>query len=540
MTRHCADEPSTTSRPPLLQQSSSNVTLSSGALQRLQRGLNECRLEVPQEHAEFIPASALQRLVEENVQEVLLEESIASSGSIQRLSQIICSQSPKLFAVLVVLKKVDYIIDFINEGINDEDLPFVQAPSSSSYSSSWPTPNLLTCQKKPIRALQSWDPQSINKLKRKQYRVLSPIFRKGEHYELDGLHILPFIEQDTEEEYKPAAAGGYGEVSRQCIHRDHHKFKTPTAGDALVVAVKRLFRDADFELEKKVYHALGPSRHRHLIELLFTFKKMDKYHLVFPWADGTLKEYWENTPDPNFSSDLLLWSLEQMVGIAHGLAFFHEFTNPALGFTQFGRHGDIKAQNILWFRNSNVLKIADLGLASVRGRDSRSNVHPNTVIESPTYSPPEKQRMHLVSRKWDIWSLGCLYLEFVTYLVLGNAAIEEFSKQREHANSDIPELSSDEFYSADYESVNPSVVSWVARLKQHRRCSSLIHDILDLVMERMILVDPGSRSTSAHICDILKEKLQRANKSDQYLFERRAGHMAAQEGATGPKKRYTY
>ncbi|KAL4983941.1 kinase-like domain-containing protein [Aspergillus falconensis] len=537
MARHRADQLSTTSRPPFLQQSSSNVTLSNGALQRLQNGLNECRLEVSQEHAEFIPRSELQRLVDENVEDVLLEGSIASSGNIQRLSQIICSQSPKLFAILVALKKVDHITDFINEGINDEDLPFVQAPSSSS---SCPTPNLLTSKKKPIRTLQSWESQYINKLKRKQYRVLSPIFRKGEHYELDGLHILPFIKQGTEAEYKPAAAGGYGEVFRQCIHPDHHEFETPTAGDALVVAVKRLFRDADFELEKKVYHNLGPARHRHLIELLFTFKQKDKYHLVFPWADGSLKDYWENNPDPNFSGDLLLWSLEQMAGIASGLAFFHEFTNPAHKVTRFGRHGDIKAQNILWFRNPNVLKIADLGLASVRGRDSRSNVHPNTVIESPTYSPPEKQRMHLVSRKWDIWSLGCLYLEFVTYLVLGNAAIQQFSKEREEANSDIPELLSDEFYSADYESVKPSVISWVARLKQQPRCSSLIHDILDLVMEKMILVDPKSRSTSAHIHEILIGKLQRAKGSHEYLFERRAGHMPVQEGATGVKKRSTY
>ncbi|KAL4978776.1 kinase-like domain-containing protein [Aspergillus desertorum] len=531
MAHHRADRPPTTSYPPLLQQSSSNVTLSNGALQRLQSGLKKCRLEVPQEHVEFIPRSEVQRLVDESVEDVLLEESIASSESIQRLSRIIRGQLPKLFAVLVVLKKVDFITEFIDEGINDEDLPFVQAPSSNSRC---PTPALLTSQKKPIRTLQSWDPQSIKQLKRKQYQVLSPIFRQGEHYELDGLHILPFIEEDTEEVYKPAAAGGYGEVSRQCIHPDHHEFKTPTAGDALVVAVKRMFREADFVLEEKVYRELGPLRHRHLIELLFSFKKKDGYHLVFPWADGTLKDYWERNPDLNFSRDLLLWSLEQMAGIADGLASFHEFTNPAHGITQFGRHGDIKAQNILWFSNANVLKIADLGLASVRGRDSRSNVHPNTVIESPTYSPPEKQRMHLVSRKWDIWSLGCLYLEFVTYLVLGNAAIEEFSKEREDATSEIPELLSDEFYSADHESVKPSVISWVANLKQRPRCSGLIHDILDLVMEKMILVDPSSRSTSAHICNILNEKLQQAKESDKYLFEQRAGVLMGPINVTFP------
>ncbi|KAL6238797.1 hypothetical protein BDW75DRAFT_236996 [Aspergillus navahoensis] len=507
----------TSSRPPLPTRGST-LTLSDGALRRLQQGLKECRLPASlQAHLEFIPRSELQRLVEENVAEILHERSIAAGDEIPRFSKTICRAAPKLFAILVEVKKERHIIEFVSEGIDDDCLPFLQASSSCSS-----CPALVTSQNKEIQTLQSWDIKSINKLKSKQYRVLSPVFREGEHYELDELHILPFIKQETEAEYKPAAAGGYGEVSRECIHPAHHKFETPIPGDKMVVAVKRMFRDEDYTLESKVYRELGRSRHTNLINLLFTFKS-DKYHLVFPWADGTLKDYWEKNSVPALNRNLLLWSVKQMAGIASGLSFFHEFTNPAHGRTRFGRHGDIKAQNVLWFRAENVLKIADLGLASVRGRDSRSNIHPNTVTESPTYSPPEKQRRHLVSRKWDIWSLGCLYLEFVTYLVLGNAAIEQFSRKREDASSEIPELLSDEFYSPDYETVKPSVVSWVAHLKQHPHCSSLMHNILDLVMSKMILVDPGSRGTSAEICEELEKMLEHAEKNDGYLLERNPG-----------------
>jgi serine/threonine protein kinase len=280
-----------------------------------------------------------------------------------------------------------------------------------------------------------------------------------------------------------------------------------------------MFHKADFELEKKVYLDLGPTRHPHLIELLFTFRKRDKYHLVFPWADGNLRDYWERNPVPKLTRDLLLWSLEQMAGIASGLARFHEFTNPVHGHTRFGRHGDIKAQNILWFRAENVLKVADLGLASVRGRDSRSNIPPSTVADSPTYSPPEIQRQQPISRKWDIWSLGCLYLEYITYLVLGCPAIATFASLRREASSEYQELFTDEFYTTNYESVKPSVNAWVAQLQQDPRCSSVMHDLLNLIMTEMIVIDPNARSTSFGIYKKLNAMLSQAKENEEYVLK---------------------
>ncbi|CBF85566.1 hypothetical protein AN1789.2 [Aspergillus nidulans FGSC A4] len=484
--RHLADQPSN-DRPSrsTLHNEELIGSRADGALQRLQEGLKAYRLtasiEAPQK---FIPRSHLQRLVRESVQEILREQSIVEDKKIPLFSQLISEEATQLFATLVDVKKEHHIIDFLEEGIRDKSLPFVRTRKLRRLGS-----GLLTRQKKPIQTINDWDWQSIEALENKQYRVLSPVFRSGAHYELDNLHILPFIEQETEVENVPMEAGGYGEVSRECIHPDHHEFQTSPARDGLVVAVKRVFRKADFGLERKVYLDLGPIRHPHLIELLFTFRKKDKYQLVFPWADGNLKDYWERSPVPEFTRDLLLWSLEQMAGMASGLACFHEFTNPAHGHTRFGRHGDIKAQNILWFHAENVLKIADLGVANVRGRDSRSNIPPSTVADSPTYSPPDIQRQQHISRKWDIWSLGCLYLEYITYLVLGCPAILRFSSLRREPSSQYPELFTDEFYATDYESVKPSVNDWVAQLQQNSRCSCVLHDLLNLIMTEMIVID---------------------------------------------------
>lgn len=105
----------------------------------------------------------------------------------------------------------------------------------------------------------------------------------------------------------------------------------------------------------------------------------------------------------------------------------------------YGRHGDIKPENILWFRKcpeteeqdaNGILQIADFGLGRFHGRDSRSKVHPDSIQTSPTYEPPECKLHRPVSRAYDIWSLGCLYLEFITWLLLGSAEIETFSEGR--------------------------------------------------------------------------------------------------------------
>ncbi|KAL4908769.1 kinase-like domain-containing protein [Aspergillus multicolor] len=504
---------------PSLRDRGSSLTVSDGALRELQKALDNLEVDSSEAHLAFIPQRHLQRLVEDYARDVLDERWEADTEQITRYSLTISERAVKLFAILVDMKRELDIIRFLDEGIDDECLPFLRGPGYTA------SPVLLTKQNRSIQTLRHWIPQDIKKLQKQQYRVLSPVFRSGEHYDLDEFYILPFIEleEHTGGGEIPVAGGGYGKVTREYIHPDHLDSGIQSTQEAMVVAVKRMFYSADFKLERKVYGDLGPSnRHDHLINLLFSFTKKD-CHLVFPWADGSLKNYWEIHPIPDYSRELLLWSVGQMAGIASGLASFHEFTDPRHGLTRFGRHGDIKAANILWFRDPNILKIADLGLASVRGRDSRSNVNPKSVVDSPTYSPPEIQRGHAISRKWDIWSLGCLYLEFITYLVLGWPAIAEFVAVRHERDSLYPELFTDEFYTTDYNSVKPAVLAWVKHLKRQARCSSLIHDILDLVMDKMILIDPNARMTSADVCKTLEDMLDRAKENDRYLLEHRSG-----------------
>jgi serine/threonine protein kinase len=303
--------------------------------------------------------------------------------------------------------------------------------------------------------------------------------------------------------------------------------------------------------------ALGSKNHPHLIKLLATYRQKQCYHLMFPYADANLKKYWEDRPTPSFDRDTVLWSLKQMTGIANGLLLIHKFTvtfplkvagaadgqgNVRLpkgvklsvtpGEEMYGRHGDIKPENVLWFsKTSNttdrmgVLQIADFGLGRFHGRDSRSGVNPDGVMSSLTYEPPECKLREPVSRAYDIWSLGCLYLEYITWLLKGNKYIETFSDFRGEDNPSTG-INDDNFftittnrYGRTEGKVRDGVKAWVDQLHAHEKCSALIHDILDLTMNELLIIDSQDRCNASLLYSQMALFQKKAQHDLEYLLK---------------------
>jgi len=149
--------------------------------------------------------------------------------------------------------------------------------------------------------------------------------------------------------------------------------------------------------------------------------------MVFPWANGNLRDLWESLKSPERTQDLACWMLFQYHGISDGLREIHgnKELNPEDKNT--GRHGDIKAENILWIENhkncKNHLLICDFGLSRFHNFKSQSEDKVSGC--SPSYRPPECDLYRLkISVKYDIWTLGCLLLDFLTWYLLGWEAVE--------------------------------------------------------------------------------------------------------------------
>lgn len=197
--------------------------------------------------------------------------------------------------------------------------------------------------------------------------------------------------------------------------------------------------------------------HPHLVSLLATYEQFNCYYLIFHWADADLFSFWKKTrPNPIFNHDTVRWVAQQCQGIASGLAQIHrhvtvsDMENNQL----FGRHGDIKPENILWFSDptdssdKGTLKITDFGLAEFNSRQSRSNKPGHEVANSPTYRPPEcVLRGRFIRRSYDIWSLACVYLMFITWLLGGRTLFDQFALCRlGKYKPNHPEIQDDAFF----------------------------------------------------------------------------------------------
>lgn len=188
-------------------------------------------------------------------------------------------------------------------------------------------------------------------------------------------------------------SGGYSEVNAYYAHPAHHNFcdsSNPLVRSLTIslrsftnnmqkrqcfVADKKLMADdeAAFLKEKSILDLLGPMEHKHLIPLLSSYRKKKHYHLLFPCADCNLRVYWAKNPFPIFGKNTVLRSIRQMSGITSALALIHNIRvkfdldvdggvrlqeggaklSIKAGEEKYGRHGDIKPENILWLGLEN-------------------------------------------------------------------------------------------------------------------------------------------------------------------------------------------
>ena len=92
-----------------------------------------------------------------------------------------------------------------------------------------------------------------------------------------------------------------------------------------------------------------------------------------------------------------------MEDMANGIEYLHK--------TLLTMHRDIKPENILMDKEG-VLRLADFGLAK---ETKPGNPLARTMAGTPLFTPPEQYRGEYYSFSTDIWSLGCVIYEVMTF-----------------------------------------------------------------------------------------------------------------------------
>ncbi|TAQ89932.1 hypothetical protein B7494_g1780 [Chlorociboria aeruginascens] len=203
--------------------------------------------------------------------------------------------------------------------------------------------------------------------------------------------------------------------------------------------------------------------------------------------------------------------------------------DPPAAQKVWGRHGDIKPQNILWYRESKhssslgTLKLADFGQAELNSQWSRSK-HRRKIAYSITYRPPEFDiPPYITHASYDIWSLGCVYLQCVAWMIGGYNAVFKFAESRRSFDKLMLE-DSDVFFNTiisengkEEAVLKPCIQQAIKKLKGHQNCTAYLNDFLSIIENEMLVVDYQKRGSCVQVRERLLTLLQKGKDEVGYM-----------------------
>lgn len=281
-----------------------------------------------------------------------------------------------------------------------------------------------------------------------------------------------------------------------------------------------------FDKEASNLHKLQQYKSPHLITPIAAYQKGEDRCLIFPWANGgNLLKYWSAFESQSSDLDSLRWILGQIKGICSALEELHE---------ENARHGDLKPENILWFQDESdhgIFQIADLGLAAFHEKEEHTKNRKGMMTFTPSgtsrYEPPEmdetRETHDARSRQYDIWSMGCVLLELLVWLIYGYESVERFKGSTTHfwESHDMPD--------GKKYTVHPYVDScmnvMMSDLEDHSQGGSAYKDLLSVVRKRLLVVKvsetyesyPDYRETAKALHISITDIVHRSGSCKSYL-----------------------
>lgn len=300
------------------------------------------------------------------------------------------------------------------------------------------------------------------------------------------------------------------------------------------VVVKRLAHGTtpqEFIKEYQALKAATRSRHRNIVEFLGAFQyedenKMVYYNFSFPIAFCSLKELLasgdrdsqQDSTNPNQSFgniqitgdfyDLARQNLwYEFEGLANGLAYLHEQCQIV--------HSDITPSNILLYESSRteriiVAKLTDFGMAidlrtklswRLGSKEGQSAWQHNASIFRDHVNDNAALGLSATELKGgDIWKLGSVFVELLTFLVTGLDGLPQF---REFITTTHRELTSDGISDTRFDDgkrVKAEVLEWTSRLAS---LDLRVRELEPILQSMLSLID--SRPTALAVSNALRK-----------------------------------
>ncbi|KAI0860580.1 kinase-like domain-containing protein [Xylaria cubensis] len=440
----------------------------------------------------------------------------------------------RVFAILKVIGQLERLPAFVREGVSDQQLPL--------YCDKERGDNLFYGKLRKPLADDLLNEYGRNSFIREQYCMIVPFFdNQSRPYDLVWAHVLPLynVTQTNPTAESNELQGGFGMVSKISIHPLCHNFRSAfraldVPDEEMFFALKQFHENdpASFEREIKMLQRFNRTRHSHIVTLLAAYTHCGKNYLIFPWATHDLQMYWERvrpTPDAG-DVKLVRWICHQAWKLVQAISRIHELDEDAKIPEEerlYGRHGDLKPENILWYKSRHgfgKLVIADMGLSKTHRYHTKTYAPKQKVPATARYRPPELDYEDgLLGRAFDIWTLGCIFLEMMNWLHGGYAQLAEMEDKM--TTRSIQGYDCNEYFEWVYVTdrgfstvrVKEVVTECIKTLR--RECSQFVHDFLDIIEYRMLVVDRNERAPARGLVHEM-EKLHRKCDADDYCVQK--------------------
>ncbi|KAI1326504.1 kinase-like domain-containing protein [Xylariaceae sp. FL0255] len=470
----------------------------------------------------YLPISDFDEIFSNEIIECLLKEqqSLVEGDSLQdRIDKVLVRR--RILGILIYMKSLDLFEQFVSKNIRDDQLPFKQSTEWSKLNGPQTGGRLLS--EEDLFRHWNWDDNEIVLFRSYQSMFFVPFLNMNDNLYSYVLHRgirLPWKKCEAK------SNGGNGIVHKLEIHPAHHNFNpTALSGNNPLFALKEIntFDENVYKDELNALAQVGAKVHeeKHLIKLLLTFQHGPRYYFLFEWADSNLQEFWERHDGrPGYEFYEPLWAAQQLHGLAtavkriHGLASWQKNLDHSQR-SEYGRHGDIKPNNILWFSSSrtgkDLLVLSDLGLTRFHSLDTRSKVAPSRIDGyTGRYRPPEMEvPNHQICSKYDIWSLGCVYLEFCIWWREGSDGLEKFAYELKEESAGPTVVKEDNFFTVrnGQASVKQVVEKWIKRLIKEN--DGFTTPMLELISSEMLVVSQTDRVKSDFLCTHISHIVKR-------------------------------
>ncbi|KAI1178575.1 hypothetical protein F4777DRAFT_575815 [Nemania sp. FL0916] len=386
----------------------------------------------------------------------------------------------KVFLILVysgALKKIEVLRE---AGFSDENLPIYKDAQGHVFS------HKRSGGRQYLECFESkWSPAKIDWFRERQWALLPVTLEKSKfHYHLEKEQPFPFLSLENAQQEE----GGFGAVQQR-------------SGQILRVAVKVLsvegqnepLLDKFYKREADTLDIMRQLGTPHLIKAYAAFTRKTGRRgydrgFIFPWiSGGNLSVFWLNTKNQMAEDPRRFdWAFSQMLGLAKAIKILHDKKT---------RHGDIKPANIL--NNRGILMIADVGLAKFHALYTRERRQPTTTDRgSRMYEPPEAVQRVKLSRRYDVWSFGCVLFECLLWLIGGPGTYHKFLNQARN-NQEIEQPYWETPQNGTV--LRPVILKWIrsvstsiqdAPSQYHRTLKRL----LALIQERLLIVNLAQQS----------------------------------------------